>query len=169
MFGSASRIAMRNVSADFCAVAGAVPSRAAARTPRPRTSSARAYCPPLCCPDAKHALCQMALYHLCAGAGHGLRRLTAAALDRDAAARMEPAAGRDVRRIGHGVAQPDIRHAEAGLRRQHARRAAPGCRDGAGARNSASVSLRSTMRPRYITATSLATCSTTARLWLMNR
>src|ERR1044072_2442255 len=62
----------------------------------------------------------MALYHSLAAAGHGLRRYTAAALDRDAAARRKPAARRNVGRIGHNTAEPDIRHAAAGLRRQHA-------------------------------------------------
>ena len=80
----------------------------------------------------------------------------AAALDRDAAARMEAAAGRNIGRIGH--ARRRARHrARRGPAPASARsRAAPACRDGAASRNSASVSLRSTKRPRYITATSLA-------------
>ena len=53
--------------------------------------------------------------------GHGERRLAAAALDRDAAARMEAATGRNIGGIGHGIAEADVRHAAAGLRRQHAR------------------------------------------------
>src|SRR5205807_641239 len=38
----------------------------------------------------------------------------------DAAARMEAAPGRNVGRVGHYVAEPDVRHAAARLRRQHA-------------------------------------------------
>ena len=69
---------------------------------------------------------------------------------------------------GRHVAQPDIGHAEARLGRQHGgeQRLGVGM---LGRANSVSVGARSTMRPRYITATSLATCSTTARLWLMKR
>ena len=47
-------------------------------------------------------------------------------------------------------------------------RAAPGCRGGAGAPSTARVGPGSTIRPRYITATRSAMCSTTARSWVMS-
>src|SRR3954452_1766505 len=128
MFGSASRIVIRNVSADFCAVAGeaAAPSSAAATNAAPNLN-----CTPMsssCSPDnkagpktvLKHTSCQMAFYHSLRLANHRRWRHTAAAIDRDPAARVEPAAGGNIGRIRHGVAEADIGHAEAGLRRQHA-------------------------------------------------
>src|SRR5436853_335970 len=63
---------------------------------------------------------EMTLYHSLRAAGHGRRRLAAAAPDRDAAARMKPATGRDIGRVGQGVAEPDIRHAAPRLRGEHA-------------------------------------------------
>src|SRR5664279_791612 len=68
-------------------------------------------------PELKHSSCQMALYHCFPLANHGYRRLAAAALDGDAAARVEPAARRDIGRIGHHIAKADIRHPETRLRR----------------------------------------------------
>ena len=100
------------------------PIAGAARKQRPpqesphRTSIACAYCPPSLQGNPSHARWHSTI--AAAVADHGLRRFAAAALDRDAAARMEPAAGRDIGRIGHDVAEADIRHAAAGLRRQHA-------------------------------------------------
>ena len=64
-------------------------------------------------------------------------------------------------------ADPYLRQARAGARRQHGRRGAPRCRDAAGPRKSASVGPCSTMRPRYMTATWSARWCTTARLWLI--
>src|SRR5258705_13284374 len=62
----------------------------------------------------------MALYYSLRRANHEHWGLAAAALDRDAAAWVKPAARRDVGGIRHGVAEADIRHAAAGLGRQHA-------------------------------------------------
>src|SRR5258708_3958812 len=118
MFGNASRIEMRRLSADFCAIAG-VASRAAATIVTPSLNCTRILTS-IRISRATHALCQVALYHSLAAADHGLRRHTAAALDRDAAARMKPAARRDIGRIGHDIAKTDIRHATPRLRRQYA-------------------------------------------------
>src|SRR6186997_529161 len=101
MFGSASRIVIRNVSADFCAVAGdaPAPSNAAARiaapnlncTPMPSSSgSDRSQA------ELKHTSCQMALYHSVGIADHRNWRHAAAAFDRNAAARIETATGGNV-------------------------------------------------------------------------
>ena len=60
-----------------------------------------------------HTLCQMALYHSLGGADHGRWRHNAAAFDRDAAARVEPAARRNIGRVRHGVTEADIGHAQA--------------------------------------------------------
>src|SRR6185503_16272956 len=103
MFGSASRIEMRKLSADFCAIAG-VASTAAATIAIPNLNCPRIL-PSVIGHRKKHASCQMTLYHSLAAADHGLRRHTAAALDRNAAARMKPAARRDIGRIGHDIAK----------------------------------------------------------------
>ena len=90
----------------------------------------------------------------------------AAARDRARAARMEGAAGGPRRRVGRIARQHDA-----------ARAAAPGAGDAetsacvygcSGAQTDRRRSPISTMRPRYITATSWLTCRTTRRSWLMN-
>src|SRR5882757_6873915 len=103
MFDSAARIVIRNVSADFCAVAGEAPA--------PSSAAATIAAPSLNCmlmsssfgsdlkTDLKHNLCQMALYHPLGRPDHGRWCHTTAAFDRDAAARVEPAARRNIGRI----------------------------------------------------------------------
>src|SRR5690348_590367 len=129
MLGSASRITIRSVSADFWAVAGTAPA--------PSSTTARIAAPSLFCirmsPSiirvlrcqrrgfgVKHALCQMTFYHPLRRPDHARWCLMAAAFDRDAAARVEPAARRNIGRIRHDIAEADIRHALARLRRQYA-------------------------------------------------
>ena len=96
--------------------------------------------------------------------------LLGAALARVRAARAEAAARRRSRRVRN-----------VALQHHAARASAPGSgtgidgeqrlrvRDGAARANSARLSARSTMRPRYITATRVAMCLTTARSCAMNR
>src|ERR1041385_1098463 len=103
---------MRNVSADFCAETGAALNMIAARTAPSFTIRMLL--------SLKAGSGQVALYHRGVAADHGLRRLDAAALDRDTAARMKTAARRNVRRIGQGIAEAYIRHAAARLGREHA-------------------------------------------------
>ena len=115
-----------------------------------------------------HALCQMTFYHSEGRADHGRRRRIAGAFDRDTAAQMlnrQP--GSMLAGSGMAWPRPMFRHALPQLQHQHAFQQRLGI--GVAGFRTASVSLRSTKRPRYITATSLATCSTTARLWLMKR
>src|ERR1043165_3648106 len=76
---------MRNVSADFCAETGAAPSSTAPRIAPSFTIRMLL--------SLRPGSSQVALYHRAAIADHGLRRLDAAALDRDTAARMKAAAG----------------------------------------------------------------------------
>src|SRR5579872_5379251 len=117
MFGTASRHTTRKVSAAFCACACcAIPSNDSAATMAPRTVRLN-----IVTSDQSLTLAhEMALDHALVGKCSGLRRLIAAALDRDAAARMKPAARGNIGGIGHDVAEPDVGDAEAGLRRQHA-------------------------------------------------
>src|SRR6185503_15860251 len=103
---------MRKVSADFCAAAGATPSRTAPRIAPSFTIRMSLSLIP--------GSSQVTLYHRGTAAGHGLRRLDAAALDCDAAARMKAAARRDIGGIGQRVAEADIRHAASRLGREHA-------------------------------------------------
>src|SRR6185436_17899477 len=111
MFVSASRIVMRKVSADFCAATGAAQSSVAARV------VASFKCTRILPSFIQTFSRQVTLYHLFARADHGDRRLATATLHRNAAARVEPASGRDIGRIGQRVAEPDIRDAPARLRR----------------------------------------------------
>src|SRR4029078_7229263 len=94
---------MRKVSADFCAAAGATPSRTAPRIAPSFTIRMSLSLIP--------GSSQVTLSHRGTAAGHGLRRLDAAALDCDAAARMKAAARRDIGGIGQRVAAAAIPHA----------------------------------------------------------
>src|SRR5205807_8922097 len=62
----------------------------------------------------------MTFYHPLRRTDHARWCLMAAAFDRNAAARVEPAARRNIGRIRYDVAEADVRHALARLRRQHA-------------------------------------------------
>src|SRR5262245_59466163 len=62
---------------------------------------------------------QMTLYHRSLLADHGQRLRAAAALDGDAAARMEAATRRNIGGIGQRLAETDVWHAATRLRRQH--------------------------------------------------
>src|SRR5258708_23357909 len=90
---------MRSVSADFCARVGEAPAprRAAARIAAPNLNCTRIL-PSIMSvrPRLKHASCQMALYYSLRRADHEHRWFAAAALYRDAAARVKPAARRDI-------------------------------------------------------------------------
>src|SRR5581483_651768 len=157
MFGSAKRSAIRKVSADFCAAAGIVanPIRLAATSAAPTVIR-------ICIfpsvsglpsqPSVRRRSSQMTLYHPLPVPDHGNRCDACALLDRDTAAWMEAAAGRDVGGIRQRLAETDVGDAASRLWGQHAREQCLGIRV-TGLANSASVSLRSTMRPRYITAT----------------
>src|SRR5262245_22599110 len=116
MFVKASRMLIRNVSADFCASTGVAlaaksdPSRSAA--PNLLRTSIVAI--------SSHTLGgQMTLYHCSGRADHGQRRRAAAALDGDAAAWMEPAPRRNIGRIRQRFAETDVGHTATRLRRQH--------------------------------------------------
>src|SRR3954454_4665163 len=110
MLGSASRIEIRNVSADFCAMAGKLPAKkAAAKIAAPSPDRTRmSSLLGLSQSPFEARLCQMALYHCLAVAGHGNRGHFAAAFDRDAAARVKAAARRDIGRIRHRIAETDV-------------------------------------------------------------
>src|SRR4029078_2825769 len=100
MFDSPSRNDIRNVSADFCAAAGEAPapSKATARNGAPNlncTPIPSSLVPTDLKPAVKHTSCQMALHHSVGTANHRRWRHTSAAVDRDAAARVEAAA------VGH--------------------------------------------------------------------
>src|SRR4051812_37154759 len=113
MLVSASRIVMRKVSADFCAETGAALNTVAARI-APSLIIRMSL-------SLKPFSSQVALYHRATVPDHGRRRFAAAALDRDAAARMEPTAGRDIGGIGQNIAEADVWHAASRLGRQNAR------------------------------------------------
>src|SRR3954467_2135634 len=68
----------------------------------------------------------MTFYHPEGRPDHARWCLMAAALDRHAAARVEAAARRNIGRIRHDVAEADVGHALARLRRQHALQQRPG-------------------------------------------
>src|SRR5262245_31075868 len=117
MFVSASRMLMRNVSADFCASTGV----ALAAKSDPNRSAAPNLLRTSIVAISSHTLGgQMTLYHCSGRADHGPRRHAAAAFDGDAAARMEPATRRNIGRIRQHVAETDVGHAATRLRRQHA-------------------------------------------------
>src|ERR1043165_3335767 len=101
---------MRNVSADFCAETGAAPSSTAPRIAPSFTIRMLL--------SLRPGSSQVALYHRAAIADHGLRRLDAAALDRDTAARMKAAARRNIGRVGHDVAEANVRHAATRVGRE---------------------------------------------------
>ena len=160
MFGSASRIEMRSVSADFCATTGdAAASRAAAKI-EPSLNCKRIL------PSGSFAFSNSKHCLMPGGTLPSLRRRGPWGPARrcgSARPRCGSADGSGSR-AGCWPDRASRRRARHPGRRAPApasarRRAAPACRDGAASRNSASVSLRSTMRPRYMTATSLATCS----------
>ena len=97
------------------------------------------------------------------------RRLDrAAAGDHLGTARMERAADRPRARMRHGAAdrrQPLARH---GAHDRAPSAAARACRDGAARRTAAATGANSTMRPRYITATSSAICAITPMSWVIS-
>src|SRR5262245_16828839 len=117
MLVSASRMLMRNVSADFCASTGVAP---ATRSDPNRSIAASLLRTSIVAFSSTSLGGQMTLYHRSLLADHGQRRRAAAVLDSDAAARMEAATWRNVGGIGQRLAEADVRHAETRLRRQHA-------------------------------------------------
>ena len=99
-------------------------------------------------------------FRLAAGDAGQRRRLAAAGGDRDRAARMEAATGRDVRWVRHRVAEAGVGDAEPWLRREH--RGEQRLRIGMCGR-------AEQRRGLAALDDAAATCSTTARLWLMKR
>ena len=90
------------------------------------------------------------------------RLLGAAAVEGVRAARVEAAAARRPRRIGH-LAGERLGQEARSVRVRHRRRSAPRCRGGAAASQTGSVGPVSTIVPRYITETASATWRTIAR------
>src|SRR5262245_62939367 len=115
MLVRASRMLMRNVSADFCASAGAAPAASSDEN----SSAAPNLLRPCIVAVPSTLGGQMTLYHCPGRADHGLRRRAAAAFDGDAAARMEAAPRRNIGGIRQRLAEADVRHAATRFRRQH--------------------------------------------------